>query len=319
MKSLKSILLLTPFILTLSVSAQFEYTPKILERIEAQHKLLDGSKPLFINGNGVYGDNGSNVKFGCLIFPFSPYIRQGYTLFPAGSNKNKFNNNTGGYMFNYPIREMFMALYGKSGYHERVITHNKDTNYYYSQPDQPLPASQVEFRNLDSTKYVNRVNGILYPERSWNIQLMSERALSDQAIRKQMILALEMQFGLYTRLEKQKKRCIVLSKNKLPIPLYSSGTAKAVTGYNPKTNVSVIDINDISMDHFLYLLYRHFRRSDYPLVNETGLSTEHLGNISYTIEGKHTFETYKKYFESNGIRFSIEDRLIDVLVITKAD
>lgn len=106
-------------------------------------------------------------------------------------------------------------------------------------------------------------------------------------------------------------KTLVVSRSSSPVTTYTEGKRTLNT-----TN-SMVALNKVTIQEFLNQLLsntRHWYEFPYPVVDETGFTAE-LGDISFDID----FSDYRlmsKHLEKHGFRFTMEEREIDVLVIS---
>ncbi len=266
---------------------------------------MNGSLPFFINGNQPKDDVGANVVYSCIITPLSYGFPPGYYFWDSA--KNKTNGRSGGYICNYSVKSILQVLYGNAAFYD------SENNRY--QPAQ-IPSSRTQFRNIDTTNLVNALNGVVVKENLYNIQLTSSKDVSEAEMKRQMCSAVELQFGLRTHIEKQRRKCIVLSRNSTPIPEYVEGERESRVGHS--TGKGRISVNKIPFVELVNRLTNYFGRSDYPIINKTGFNGP-LGKISFfTEDPKLTIENLKSNLAKFGIEVSVAESEIDVLVITRA-
>ncbi len=289
---------------------------RLLEMNEIWQHKLNITLPLFINGNNIKDDVGANIAYSCIIAPFSPMLVARYTLFD--SKMNLKNDRSGGFITNHSIKYIFMTLYGKSGMTDSIPSHFKDTLHHSYWPLSTIPESRFSFRNIDTTKLVDILHGKFVDANQWTIQITSSTDIPEAEVRRQMINAMEQQFGLKSFLEKQKRKCWVISRNGLPIPEYSNSLTQIILTNNKTPGRGYVQINDIPMERFAWLIHRKFQSTPYPIIDETGFKG-HLGEIIFTTEEPLTLDNIAKHLTEFGMQMTLEDREVDVLVLTKAN
>lgn len=268
---------------------------------------VDRSIPFYINGNVIKSDIGSNVAFSVLISPFSPALKPVYAFVESAQNK-KENKRSYGFYSNFAIKDILQLLYGLPM--EKV---SGDGIYLPSR----IAASRTTFRDIDSTNLVFEVNGIIDRNKLWSIQLTSSVHLSESDMRQQMINAIEMQFGLDTFFEKQLKKCAVISRSSNPISDYKEGKRDSRVWNDEKTQKGRFIMNKMPLYQIVAKLERHFRNTGYPIVDETNFKGT-VGAIDLQTEEKElTFNNLGSKLEKYGFKITMEDRLVDMLIITK--
>lgn len=298
------------FIIYNHTYAQSVFTPERVAEINSVWNSLDLSRSLFVNGNNVKDDVGTNVAYSFIITPYSPFMKVG-TYFFWDRNKNKKNGRTGAYMFGLSVKDIFSVLYGKPMW----IDPRSNKQF----PASKIPNSNIVFKEIDTSKLGSRVNGRFSTENLWTIQVTSSNDVSQTKFRKQMILAAELQFGLKTYLERQTKRCIVISRNNIPIPEYSGGEFDFRIGSDKSKGHGLFFINNIPLEQLIFRFQRIFDNIGYPIIDETGLA-KNLGKIEFTTnEPKLNLDNLTEHLAKFGLKLTIEEREVDVLVITKGE
>jgi len=248
------------------------------------------NKPLFINGHVSEKQKGADVIWTSVITPYSPRM-------PTASDFGRWEGTSYGWISNYPIRDMFRILYGR-GVNELNI-------------DLKVQLGQVVFKTVDTSGLVMNVNGIVKTKNFYTIQMTSKRDIPLEGIRKKMIIDLEQCFGLKTGWEKQIKKCLIISRSKMPLAEYREGEKLARSG------IGLLNFNKLRIAELidqLNLSVPLFGNSAYPLIDETNFKGE-LGKISF--EGNvNDMGTVKEVLNKYGLDLSVADRVIDVLVIS---
>lgn len=253
---------------------------------------MDYGKPLFINGNfGPKNKTGSNIMLSTMITPYLPDV---FSIAYVGASKKQ--NMAWGFLGNYALKDMFRILYGKGGGVALAV-----------------PNSRVVFRNLDSSKYVMTLDGIIRQENRYTIQLIGKKYITTEDINKKMIADLELWFGLKTGWERQKKTCVVISRNNNPLPIIQSGKGVLRMGD------TWFDVNYVTMEKLIDKIALHigwFRNAPYPIVDETGFKGV-LGAIRFKTDKVIDYQTLKEALAEHGLDLSIKERELDVMVIAK--
>lgn len=247
-------------------------------------------RPLFINGNYSKTDSGANVLGTSIIAPYTPDVLPVSTI---GSNKTI----SVGAIANYSISGIFSILYGTG-----------------INPIDGVRSSRIVYKGVDSSKLVTRVNGILKTENLYCLQLIVKKQVSIPLMKQKMIRDFEFTIGYRAHWEKQTKICVVFSKTKDSIPTYQEGDRReAIWSHG-------INLNNLTMDEFLNRLTLNvpaFYSTPYPFVDETELKGK-LGNIVIESPDKPLeLKSLAKHLLKFGIKMSLMERDIDVLVITE--
>lgn len=275
---------------------------------------MDENRPFFLNGNSIPGDTSKqNIRWTSFIMPYQPTIVAGGGMLSynsvdnqvyIGTNYIKSRNPAYGtksftraYYGCTDARGIFSCLYGESG-----------------DGSLALPKSRVIFENIDSTKLVYRIDKIPHIENIHAFQFIAQQFIPQDLLTKKMILDAEIYFGVKTQLLKRKKKCIVIERNANALTTYTGGDRKEQIGFD------MMKINKMTVKEILgRLLNGVFHFSNYPLVDETHFAEE-LGLIEIETTNRPLgFELLKSELKNHGIDLSIQEREVDMLVISPAD
>lgn len=250
---------------------------------------VDRTRPLFINGNIANKEIGANVVWSSVINPYSPNILPVTTF-------GRYKGNSYGWISNYSAKDSFRVLYGKG---PDLLT--------------AVPNSLIQFKNIDSTGLVQKVNGAFRPQNCFVMQFTTKKEMAVQQIKNKMIKDLETYFQVATRWETQQKKCLVISRNKNPITIFKTGETLL--------NISDtgVDINNVSLvDLIDRLLVTNFYYLGYPIVNESNF-VEKLGAIRFQTSKKMDYLSLSKALAKHGFEITLEDREIAVLTINSIE
>lgn len=262
---------------------------KFYEKTDEYAK-INRLKPLFINGNNIGDEVGNDVIWNTIIKPYSPNIE-------FGSFFRTVRDTTLGWIGNFPIKDMFMVLYGR-GMNE-IGT------------DLRVPSARIAFRDVDTAKLVMKVNGIVKYENLYIVQLTSQRKMSVQTIKRKMIDEIEGCFGLKTGWEKQRKKCLVLSRSKYPLSEYKTGE-KVV--YSSETSVHFNNVTVPEVIDKLIASVPAMLRLSYPIVDETDFNGK-LGQIKFE-SNVIDYHVLNNKLLKYGLELSVQEREVDMLVIS---
>lgn len=173
----------------------------------------------------------------------------------------------------------------------------------------PLTLSRVIFEVDDETKYIDRVNGEIQFQNFFTYQLISAKPTTRLELQEMMRQDLDRYIGLDARWEKRRLECLVLYATDTSLLNYKTGEKR--TALDPFR----IDLNKVNLSYFIDNLESStsYYRSPYPILDKTGY-TGLIGNLM--IEAN--IEDYKildKELQKYGLRFTLEEREIEVLVI----
>ena len=117
--------------------------------------------------------------------------------------------------------------------------------------------------------------------------------------------------GLDAKWVKMKKKCLVLTAKDTALIAYKSGGRRAVI------NETDINLNNVTVKYFLDFMEdgTNYYYSPYPFVDETNFKGM-LGDIVFTTEVSD-YKKLNKELQKYKMSLTIEDRVIDVLVITE--
>ncbi|NQX38439.1 Thiol-disulfide isomerase or thioredoxin [Pedobacter steynii] len=259
-------------------------------RVVSDNPVMAQSKPIFINGYLTEDPNDTRLVWSSVI---TPYMNNAMAVAHFGS-KSILDGRAYGWIANHSLEAMVRILQS-----------------YKADPQIPVPLSRRIIKDLDSTNYVGRVDGILQLKNLYTAQLTSERNISVKIIKKKMLSDIQECFGIESSWEKQRKKCIVISKSGYQIPKYKSGEVELATTDNfvKFNNVTISDIIQKLEDGLLFY-------TDYPILDETGIESK-LGRINLDSDKKIDFRILQTALIKFGLKLSIEEREIDMLVITR--
>lgn len=251
---------------------------------------IDCDKPLYIDGNVGKNDSGKNIVWNTVITPYSPDI---LSLTSFGSNREKAISMA--YFGNYDVKSMLAILYG-----------NNDNL------SQAVRDSRIQFRDLDSSKLVRRINGNTIVDNWYTYQFITNKYMPEKLLRSKILTDLEQYFGLTTHMEQQKRQCIVLTIDPTKLNTYKDGDM--ISGISENG----IDVNSITVTELIDGLTFNvpaFYKTSYPVVDETNF-TYRLGKIKIQADGVMDYEMIKQELSAHGLKLSIQEREVDILVIS---
>jgi thiol-disulfide isomerase/thioredoxin len=262
-------------------------TMNIYEKTDEYMEDIKFNKPLFVNGNGGTGDQ---IVYSSVISKYVPGIMATRFYY------NKKNYSVG-VLTNASLVKMFRDLFGRGidKYGAQLL----------------FPYARIILKTADTASIVSFVNGNLRIENFYSIQVLSQKKISEDKIKQKMISDLEQYFQVKTAWAKQKMRSLVVSRSSSPITGYTEGERML------NTNNSRVAFNKVTLQEFLDKLLsntQYWNEFPYPVVDESGFTNE-LGNISFDTDFSN-YRLMSKQLEKHGFKFSIEEREIDVLVIT---
>ncbi len=261
-------------------------TTTIYEKTAGHMDEVKFHKPLFLNGNGGSGDQ---MVYSCVISKYVPGIG------PTTQYYNK-KDYALGVLTNASLIRMFRDLFGRGidKYGAPLL----------------LPYARIILKTADTAAIVSFVNGNFRYENLYSIQTLSRQKASEAKIKQRMISNLEQYFQVKTSWAKQKMKSLVVSRSSSPITAYTEGERLL------NANNSQLAFNKITVQEFLDKLLsntKYWYEFPYPVVDETNFEG-YLGKVSFETD----FSNYRlmgKELEKHGLKFSLEDREVDVLVI----
>lgn len=251
-------------------------------------------KPLYINGNLPNKETGSDIMMSVILAPYSGSIwgTNFGNLIAAGKPEL---GGSFGFVGNQALKQHFQFLYGR-GTSSRGYVQN----------------CRVVFRNVDSTRLLRNPNGVFKPENCYTLQLTSNQDIPVELVKAKMIKYLEDYFGLKTGWEKQVKKCLVFSSDKNKLKPYTNGNMTS------RVDKTIFEMNKLPMIELIERLNRSvFSDLPYPMVDETGFSGE-LGLIRFETEKALNLNNLTDELQKHGLILSLQDREVDMLVISDA-
>lgn len=255
------------------------------------YKEIIWNKPLFINGNG---GNGAAVVYSSII---SKRFEGSTATERFGIDKR--DSSSYGVVSNAPVSYMLRSLFGGGL--------NKNGSRLW------IPHARLMFKTKDSTRLVPKINGETRSENFITLQLTTKGEYSVQEIKKMMIADLCRYLKLNWQWKKITTKCLVISKSKSPIWEYKRGN-KVI-----KAQPGNIDINNITVTELVEKLMGvidTFFTFPYPVVDETDF-TGQLGAINFECDVSD-WRKLGKELNKYGLEFTLQEREVDVLVITDA-
>ncbi len=243
-------------------------------------------KPLFLD------DNGGKAKE---VYAYSFFGKGDYKLFPTyGLVSNDSRKEYLVVLTNYCLMDFYRLAYSNRFTHLGL---------------EMVMANRTILQTADSAKYIEKVNGELIRDNLYVYQLISPPA-STQDLQQLMQADLQRFVGLDAKWVKMKKKCLVLTAKDTALISYKNGGRRAVI------NETDINLNNVTVKYFLDFMEdgTNYFYSPYPLVDETNFKGM-LGDIMFTTEVSD-YKQLNKALQKYKMSLTLEDRLIDVLVIT---
>lgn len=250
-------------------------------------------RPLFINNNGVGKDNGSNAIYSTLINPYSPDI----------STVSYFGIKDGisfGYVSNHPIKNIIRMFSGRGQDRNGVPIH--------------IPSAQTAIEMADSTRIVDALDGTR--SNRFTVQLTAKGIISIEEIKKKLLLDVEQCFGVKTTREIRTKKCLVLSRNSIPITEYKKGERSVIIN-TTKLNLNKLTISELLTEFDSALKSFNVNLGKYPIIDETSFKG-YLGEINIVETDMNDIQKVGNELRIHGIEFSLQDREVEILVIRDA-
>lgn len=246
---------------------------------------IQRAKPLFINGNVADQERGAGVVWSSVINPYSANILSVSTF---GRSKGR----SYGWIANHAIKDALRILYGKG---KNALT--------------AIPNSLVQFKHIDSSEFVKKIDDVFQPNNCFTIQVTAERELTLDQIKRKMISDLELCFGISTGWIKEKKQCLVLSRSNYDLATFKSG----------QTSLSVsrhaVNLNGVSVEELIdHLSIGIFSRTNLPIVDETNFNGR-LGIIRFKGDELNDYKTMSQFLTKYGLMLSVQEREVKMLTI----
>ena len=254
---------------------------------------IDATQPLFVDSeNGML-----TTVFGQSIFTKSNRKLLGPRLVVADSSIGYFASSV-----NTSIKLMYMIAYND----ERVSTRQIEENRVFLEMND-------KSKYLGFNEYEERVLDNFY-----TYKLTMTRATSKEQLREMMRQDLQRYIGLDAKMKKRVIPCLVFSiSDKTKVPVYKD------KGEYPKTKVkdSGLLIGGLTFDALIENMSASSPYgsgySPFPLLNETGYKGK-FGLIKSNINASD-YKQLDKALQKYGIRFTLEEREMDVLVLTEPE
>jgi len=244
-------------------------------------------KPLFLDENGGKAQE---------IYAYSFFGKGDYKLFPTyGLVSNDERKEYFIVLTNYCLMDFYRLAYSNRFTHLGL---------------EMVMANRTVLQTPDSARYIEKVNGEQIRDNLFVYQVISPPA-STQDLQSLMKADLQRFVGLDAKWVKMKKKCLVLTAKDTALIAYKSGGRRAVI------NETDINLNNVTVKYFLDFMEdgTNYYYSPYPFVDETNFKGM-LGDIVFTTEVSD-YKKLNKELQKYKMSLTIEDRVIDVLVITE--
>ncbi len=265
--------------------------PKTFSYYYDQSKLKDVRSPLFINGNGEAGK-------------FIPFVTQSVLTGKIEGVRNiSIWQRTDSIhsiltVGNVSINTMYKVAFNDNGF--------KDDPY--SQVDY-LNDNRVIFNVTNPKFFEEESSGRVNREYFYYYQLTTSPT-TKRRLQRMFQLDLEKYFGLEARLEKRKTKCLVLAAIDTTLMKYNGSEKWPVFNDNGETVWHNWPLPQL-VNH---LSNSEYYSSPYPIVDET----DYTGNVGgFEILNDHV--AFNDVLLKHGMKFTLEDREIDFLVVTEPD
>lgn len=243
-------------------------------------------KPLFLN------DNGGKPKE---IYAYSFFGKGDDKLYPTyGLVSSEKRHEYYIVLTNYCLLDFYKLAYSNRKTHLGL--------------EMILP-NRTLLRASDSVKYVEQINGEIIRDNLFVYQVIAPpSSLLD--LQKIMQSDLDRYVGLDAKWVKMKRKCLVLTATDTSLISYRSGSRRAII------NETNIDLNQVSLKYFLDFLEdgTDYYWSPYPLIDETNFKGL-LGSIAFETNVSD-YRQLDKALRKYGMRLSLEDRVVDILVVS---
>jgi thiol-disulfide isomerase/thioredoxin len=271
-----------------------------IQSLATNTSFVNFRRPLFLDGNG---GSGQQMLFYSTVSKYSDKIPSGIFLMSADSS---------GYVIaasNKPIVDLIASAYCNGPF-----INSSSIDYVR------LPRTRMAFEGKHAEKLIrNQTNH----DNWYSYQLISYQPRTIEQLKEIMRHDLQQYFGLRFQWKKTRKECLVLTSGDTTL-LGDSSIGETI--YGEKDGVRFI--RDMPVEKFISMLtefiggvYSNF--GGYPLINETGFT----GGLDLVFEGvtdeneRAVLGDYQKLntiLKRYGMRFSVQQRDIDILVISEA-
>lgn len=254
---------------------------------------FEQSKPIFVNGNGNWDRDNINVLW--------------QSFFSTSKDRNIRITRS---MWIYRYHSMINIVHGSiKDLYAFAYNDQKDSQREH------LLNNQIVLEVKDQAKhwYTGRKDGQMDYSNLYIYQLLASRRVSKQQMLKRMQADLDGNIGLDVRWEKRKKKCLVLSASDTSLFAYKEGE-RSNNGFSPFKTTTM---NKITVSELIQTLRGPYFSSAYPILDETGYSGL-IGGISMDVDA-NDHEALNQAFKKYGLKFTIEEREVDVLVLREPE
>ncbi len=155
------------------------------------------------------------------------------------------------------------------------------------------------------------IDGVYQSQNLYSYQLFSKEPTTIAKLKEIAHSDIENYFGIDIEWQKRYKECLVLSSMDTTRISYSKGEAELFI------NESKVVFNKIKVESLIRKIKTKYQASPFPIVNETGFVGD-LGKFSAELNIED-YESFDKALERFGMRFKVEKREIDVLVVKEKE
>lgn len=274
------------------------------EEVEMEQKLvkypvlMKADQPLFVAGNA---GNGEGILWHSVLSHRVPNLRT-----HARTNSNSGDVKRMG-AINVTVDVLFRNAYSSRN---PVSSHTWDF----------LPGSRLMFDMPDASKFVYMADGKHNWKNQYCYQLYASLNVDDERMYRYMQQDLERYFGVMAKWEKREVECLVITSNNHNL-LMSKSTDKMREGvYWTNIYLDAMRIENATMAEFVNWLEKQtfFGMYTWPIIDETGFEGV-ITNLELVGILDHNWESWNYELEKYGLRFLVEKRTADILVIKEVD
>lgn len=267
---------------------------------------FDGKAPMFINNNG---GSGKQMLWFSTFSGYSDEIPTGLYEIAADSS--------GYYVIatNKPIIELIRLAYSDGPFKDRLLNNNPR-----------FPLNRIEFQCKDTARFFGRVGGITTLQNLYSYQLISYKKRTAEKLKEAFRDDLESNFDINLNWKTVNRNCLVLTaEDTTLISDFVSNYGVPMFGCNADGKYNLIDVGVDNFLSYLEEFHSYGQSGKYPLVDGTGFKGALdlvFDNITCEEDQTRKFRSIESLNEALSkykMKFIIQERSIDILVVSDAD
>lgn len=270
-----------------NVKRWIESGPFRMDQIVEDMARVDGTKPIFVDGNGGVGRSDA--------FVWSSSLTHGFRDIVGTARDFTGTNNTYGILVTgYDIRTLYRTAYNN------LLAPSDELTFVHD--------SRCVVIAEDSSIYYGWINGVRTSAPRYNYQLIAGRPMARQRLQGAMQEDLDRYFGLTATWEKRRKNCLVIT-------MFDSTKAQQKSrGYGTIVGETQTGLDGATVHEAIYWMEQgSFFYDPRPIVDETGYKGILTG--IYFEARADDVKALDRAFSRFGIHINEEVREVDVLVL----